>query len=273
MDARPVFSPDLPKYLPENWPENLPAHVCKDLWCGLGMPRAGLVALVGGGGKTTLMYRLAAEAARRGILVVCSTTTRIFCPRIPQDTRALFLRSDPAQLLEDVRHAPSPSVICSREDNGKLMGLAPKTLDALANALPDHLFLVEADGAAMRPLKAPAAHEPVFPATTSLAIALMGLEAMGRPITPDHVHRPERVQALTALLPGELIDIAAIHVLVEHAQGWFQHCPPTARRVVFGNKADAVPPPEGWPWLFGSVLEGWCASHVEASPQPAERTA
>lgn len=233
--------------------------VRKDLWSGLTLPSAGLVALVGGGGKTTLMYRLAAEAASRGLAVICSTTTRIFPPRIPEDTRALILESDSVTQAEILRRAPSPCVAASHLDNGKLMGLAPEALDTLARALPDHLFLVEADGAAMRPLKAPAAHEPVFPSSTVLAIAVIGLEALGHPLTPDRVHRPERVRALTGLLPTAPVDIAAIRVLVEHPQGLFQHCPPAARRVVFGNKADAVPPVKDWPWLYGSAHDGWCA--------------
>lgn len=264
MNARPYQSPCLRD----------------SLWSGLALPSAGLVALVGGGGKTSLMYRLAAEAASRGIAVICTTTTRIFPPRIPEDANALVLAVELPELTEHLRRAPSPCVLANALDTNKpaansmhkptdkLMGLPPETLDALAHALPDRLFLVEADGAAMRPLKAPAPHEPAFPTATVLAIAVIGLEALGRPIHPDHVHRPERVLALTDLLPAAPVNIAAIRILVEHQQGLFQHCPPAARRIVFGNKADAAPPPKDWPWLYGSAQQGWCADGRDTRGAP-----
>ena len=39
----------------------------------------GLTALIGGGGKTTLMYHLASELRQQGTVLVC-TTTRIWPP-------------------------------------------------------------------------------------------------------------------------------------------------------------------------------------------------
>ena len=39
----------------------------------------GLTALIGGGGKTTLMYHLAAELRQQGTVLVC-TTTKIWPP-------------------------------------------------------------------------------------------------------------------------------------------------------------------------------------------------
>ena len=44
----------------------------------------GLTALIGGGGKTTLMYHLASELRQQGTVLVC-TTTKIWGPdsRLP----------------------------------------------------------------------------------------------------------------------------------------------------------------------------------------------
>lgn len=41
----------------------------------------GLTALIGGGGKTTLMYHLASELRQQGTVLVC-TTTKIWPRRI-----------------------------------------------------------------------------------------------------------------------------------------------------------------------------------------------
>ncbi|HCU68388.1 MAG TPA: hypothetical protein DGF30_04015, partial [Desulfomicrobium sp.] len=46
----------------------------------LDLPAAGLLSIVGAGGKTTAMFRLARELGERGLRVACATTTRIFRP-------------------------------------------------------------------------------------------------------------------------------------------------------------------------------------------------
>ncbi len=59
-------------------------------------------------------------------------------------------------------------------------GLPPHLVDALAQAaasLGIAAITVEADGSKMRPAKAPAEHEPVLPATTTLLAPVLGLDA------------------------------------------------------------------------------------------------
>lgn len=43
--------------------------------------RGHIVSLVGGGGKTTLLYQMSAHCARKGWRVLASTTTHIRCPQ------------------------------------------------------------------------------------------------------------------------------------------------------------------------------------------------
>ena len=57
--------------------------------------------------------------------------------------------------------------------------------------------LVEADGAAHRPLKAHAPHEPVVPPEANQTICVVGASGFGQPIS-EAAHRPERY----ALLAG-----------------------------------------------------------------------
>ena len=52
----------------------------------------GLTALIGGGGKTTLMYHLASELRQQGTVLVCSNT-KLYTPehlRICTKERLLF---------------------------------------------------------------------------------------------------------------------------------------------------------------------------------------
>lgn len=104
------------------------------------------------------------------------------------------------------------------------------------------VLLVEADGAARRPLKAHAAHEPVIPACANAVIAVMGLDALGRPLA-EAVHRPE----LAAGYPGT--DLAApvtpalAAALLLHPGGPFRGTPTDAKRLVLLNKTDALADP------------------------------
>lgn len=241
----------------------------QNLMQGLDLPNAGMVSLCGAGGKTTLMYALAAEAVAKGHAVVCATTTKVFIPRVPEDVRALFLAEDFQEqegLFDTLRHAKKalagawPVFLAGQTlSDNKLGGLLPETLDALHHAFPEYLFLVEVDGAARKAMKAPSAHEPVFPASTALTVAVVGLEAVTGPLDPALVHRPELVSALTGIPVGEKLCVAAMQVLASHEEGWFRGCPDKSRRLIFGNKADTFPVPEGWPWHYGSAAQSWCA--------------
>lgn len=131
------------------------------------------------------------------------------------------------------------------------------------------LFLVEADGAARKPLKAPAAHEPVLPEPLDCCVAggRSGQRgaAVGRPgtCTVPHWFAPAAGQE-----PGESGDARDAARLVEHPEGLFRNCPAGCRRLVFANKGDGPgalvplpkPPPCPVPWrgLQGSAAQGWC---------------
>ena len=59
-------------------------------------------------------------------------------------------------------------------------------------------ILVEADGAARRPLKAHAPHEPVIPTEANQTICVVGASGFGRPIAAA-AHRPERYALLAGM--------------------------------------------------------------------------
>ena len=129
-----------------------------------------VVSLVGGGGKTTLLYAMARHCAAKGWKVLVSTTTHIQCPernwaRTEAQREALWAAGQFA-----VAGAPA--------EGGKLTRL-PALEEWMAQA--DAVFL-EADGAKRLPCKAPAAHEPVLLPESDLVLAVAGLSAVGRPL-------------------------------------------------------------------------------------------
>lgn len=136
---------------------------------------ARLVALCGAGGKTTLLYALGREWRRRGAKVALTTNTHIQA-ELPEGC-VLWDRPDEGELLTIWRAGFVP--VAGRPlQNGKLQGPS-EDMWAILRAQAEHV-LVEADGAARKPTKYPAAWEPVIPQYTDRVLVLSGLSALDK---------------------------------------------------------------------------------------------
>ena len=98
-------------------------------------------------------------------------------------------------------------------------------------------IIVEADGSKMKPIKAPRKGEPLIPRSTSIVIGVVGLDAFGKPIDKETVHRVEQFLEVTEGKPGETIDEAAIVNLVLHEKGLFKNAEGMKKYLLL-NKAD-----------------------------------
>jgi probable selenium-dependent hydroxylase accessory protein YqeC len=127
-------------------------------------------------------------------------------------------------------------VACASADDGKLKGIPAEWVVELAE-LADHV-LVEADGAAMLPFKAPAEYEPVIPVCADLVIAVVGADAIGLALTRENVHRPERIGEITGLRLGEHITPEAIGEVLLHPSGIAKGAPEFARVAALINKVE-----------------------------------
>ncbi len=202
-----------------------------------------IVALVGAGGKTTTMFRLAAEQVALGARVITTTTTHIY-PPTPEQTGALVLSPEREALLERAAAAlarhPHITVASGPAHEGKLRGI-PAEWVADLYALPGVNFvLVEADGAKGRIIKAPAAYEPVIPSSANLVLLLASAEALGQPLSDGIAHRLERVEAVTSLKAGETVTPQALARLATQPEGLLQGVPPGVPAVLVLTHVDAA---------------------------------
>jgi molybdenum cofactor cytidylyltransferase len=199
-----------------------------------------LVAIVGGGGKTSALYRLGAELAARGVPVLLSGTAR-FTPPERGEAPNLAIVEDADALRRAVDDGRSPLTVATGwGSKGRLLPLEPAWLDRLHHERPDLVIVVEADGSAMRPFKAPGEHEPVIPADATLVVACVGLDAVGRPLDETHVHRPERVATLTSASLGDTVTEAMVCAVLVHPDGGRKGVPAGARWAAVLNKADTA---------------------------------
>ena len=206
------------------------------------LEKGGVISLVGAGGKTSLMFRLARELSSSGDSVLTTTTTKIFEPHPTQSSRVLVsdsvteLLAEARNMINQHRHLTMARNRLTAE--GKLIGFTPEAVDAIRSS---HLFkwiLVEADGAAGRPLKAPAEHEPVVPQSTTTVVGIAGLSVLGRPLNDQWVFRPDFFARLTGVPRNENVDEAAIARAFAYPNGTFKSTPVRALRAVFLNQAD-----------------------------------
>lgn len=202
----------------------------------------GVLSLTGGGGKTSLMFHLARLLVDAGQKVLTTTTTKIFTPSTCQ-SETVLINADPKMILSQaapfMERAGHVTAAAARlDDAGKLKGFESQSIGFFEDSGLFDWILVEADGSARRPLKAPAEHEPVIPANTSVLIAVAGLEVLGRPLTEELVFRAELAGERMGLAERENITENALARLLAHPLGPFKGAPQRATRFVFLNKAD-----------------------------------
>lgn len=191
-----------------------------------------VVAIVGAGGKTTTMFRLADDLVARGRRVVTTKSTHIAKPTLRQTPHLLVCETlaEALSVLPAALEAhPQLSLVAGYLREDLLAGLRPDWVAPLRD-LPavDHL-VIEADGARRRLVKAPGEHEPVLPPEANVVLAVACLDVVGRPLDDRTAHRPERIAALTGRLLGVSLEPADLVRLLTHPDGGRKQVPPNAR--------------------------------------------
>jgi probable selenium-dependent hydroxylase accessory protein YqeC len=205
----------------------------------LGLEEARLIAICGAGGKTSLMAALVRELSARGERVLATTTTKMAIEEAEGPWRACEaggaddLLAHPATDL-----APVLAYRAVDRARGRLLGFSPEAIDVLAQTDRFSRIIVEVDGAARKPLKAPAPHEPVFPRTADAVVMVVGASGLGQPLDESTVFRAERWAALTRLRPSQPVSPESLARMVIDPKGLAQGAPVQARRALFINQVD-----------------------------------
>ncbi len=195
-----------------------------------------LISLVGGGGKSTLLFALGAELAGAGKHVVLTTTTKM--GRFQIDAGDKVCSSADLDCFRTAWAAGAPALLLTGGDEHKVTGPPPETVDRLFSQHEADVIVVEADGSHGKPLKAPAAHEPVIPGASTLVVILMGIDAVGRQLR-DVVHRLAEAQRLSGLSPDHRMEPEDCATILLHPEGLLRSCPRGARVVIAITKVSA----------------------------------
>jgi probable selenium-dependent hydroxylase accessory protein YqeC len=199
------------------------------------LERKEMVCLVGAGGKTSTMFRLARELSFERRKVLVTTTTAIYYPERKQYAQILISEKESLDLFDNRSNSGITVFGRSVSYEGKLLGVSPAFLDAVLYAKVFDYILVEGDGSRGRSVKAPAEHEPVIPSCSTKVLGLIGLDSIGKEVCPENVHRTDIFCSITGCCKGDIIDTDMISKLVVHKEGIFKAVPSLAERYLVLN--------------------------------------
>lgn len=188
------------------------------------------ICLVGGGGKTTVMYELAAAWAACGRRVLVLTSTHILRPvdgSFAADATAV------QNLWQQERYAvigtPEPAT-------GKLTAPPQDLYEALQ--LQADVILCEADGSRHHPCKVPVAHEPVLLPDSDIVLAVAGMDALDNSLQ-QACQRPQLAAELLGCSLDSVIDEQMLAALLLSEQGARKNVGARAYYIVL-NKCDLL---------------------------------
>ncbi len=196
------------------------------------------IAVVGAGGKTSTIWRLAESIPGK---VVITTTTHLGMDQILKAEQNLFISAVDEINKIDWRNTPRIiSITGPVIDGHRIVGLSPEQSNQLYKSSLTHKFsvLIEADGARMLPLKAPGEHEPVIPAWVDTVITVAGMSPLGKPLDEKNVFRVKEFSQLSGIQEGGKINAEGISKVLCSPNGGLKGIPENARRILVLNQSE-----------------------------------
>ncbi len=249
----------------------------------LGLKAGASVALMGAGGKHTLMARLKQELTAAGMPVLLTSSTNLHRPAGKRESPLFLVGQHPnwsAEVTERLRQCQTVYLLEQDLGQGMLKGLEPELLIRLRREHPQAVIVIKTDGARKRAFKAPGPDEPLIPPFSDICVLIAGLDSIGRPLDEQHVHRPEIVARLAEVESDTPMTPEIMARVVAHPRAYLPKFPPGAKRVLYLSNARAE---QDWhqardvfsrvpPGLFSLLAAGDTLSgRMEVYTQPDQR--
>ena len=176
----------------------------------LNLTRETCAAIVGAGGKTTLLFSLARAFSPP---VWLTTTTHLAAEQCRWADRHIII-TGPEQTVDVDGYADGLILFSGPLTRNERVASTPEDFilrlaeTAALNRIP---LLIEADGARRLLLKAPKDHEPPIPGFVNTVMVVASLSALGKPLTEETVYNPAGFAQLTHL--PENAPIAPQHIV------------------------------------------------------------
>ncbi|HEY8892158.1 MAG TPA: selenium cofactor biosynthesis protein YqeC [Clostridium sp.] len=191
-----------------------------------------ILSIVGAGGKTTMMFKLA-EELRVNNKVLVTTTTKIYIPPLHKYD---FICTNKDHFIKYSKMKDNGIYVLGlgiNEDN-KILGLTTKELEGLTPYF-DYI-LIEADGAKEKQLKGWNEFEPILYGKTTKTLGIIDIQSKGILINEDNIHRSEIFSEITGGKYGEAVTLEHLLNLVINPLGLFKGA--LGEKILFINKVN-----------------------------------
>lgn len=198
-----------------------------------------LIAITGGGGKTSLLFGLGRELARSRRTLV-TTTTKIFRPASGECDNLYIGAAEGCQTFLEASPRAALLAAGSRVEGGKLIGFSPDEADALAASGAAGAVIAECDGSRGRSMKHYEEWEPPVPRGAAALFAVVGADCLGAPAIEENIFRcPQLCRELGLAVGSEITagDIAACALL---ENGPLKNAPASAQKFLLFNKWETL---------------------------------
>ena len=166
-----------------------------------------IIAVVGAGGKTTRIHKLAEQYRKLGKKVLVTTTTHMYL----ED--GCVLSGNVEEIIEKLNTCEYCMAGVEEENDRRKIKELPQNVYKEVCEYAD-VVLVEADGSKGMPVKFPADYEPVIPDNVTEIHIVMGLRGIGHPIK-DVCHRIDQVLKCLKVTEDTLLTMEHLQRLVE----------------------------------------------------------
>lgn len=209
----------------------------------LRMLHPGITAIVGAGGKTTVLERLGMFGHAGNYPLMVSSTVPVERTRV--DTVEPFdviCTEDIARgeqfCVERIAAGHVPAWFSAADDRGRYAGLSPELIDGIKRRHPAWYILLEGDCARDKWLKAPLSDDVPLPLSCDTVIGVVNLQMLGNTLSADKVAGIETAAAIMGRPVGAVITPAMLAKLLKHPRGLFRGMP--CRKILFCTGYNAV---------------------------------
>jgi len=218
------------------------------------------IALLGGGGKTALLHKLANEFAEYYPSVLQTSLTKTAFH--PSDN-PLILNETDISSPNTIRKKSNPLFVIGEQiSNEKVKGISKIALDNIRHRFDITIF--ECDGARNKPLKAHTDYDPIVPEFATHCVIIIGADVVNTQINDGLVHRPELFCKLWNVEMDYVVNIDFIVDVISSKIGYLSKVPNGMEIIYFVNKwddhqknaedlAEAIYRNTGQPTFYGSV--------------------
>lgn len=200
----------------------------------IGIEKGNVVSIVGAGGKTTLMFKLANELKDKEKVLV-TTTTKIYKPN-KNEVDYLSIGKEGYEFIKNGKdygiYVYGEGI--NKED--KLIGIDPNLIKDFKNNF-DYI-LIEADGSKKKDLKAWNDNEPIIYNANNKYIGVLSLNTIDIEINNNNIHRIEEFFNLTNSNIGEKVTLDILTEIIFNKKGLFKSS--VGENILFLNKAETI---------------------------------